>query len=50
MPVVGITAAGIRIFSSTGDVLFNGTLLAPISAGDRLRVEVEVLDILGVRP
>ena len=47
MPVVGITAAGIRIFSSTGDVLFNGTLLAPISAGDRLRVEVDVLDILG---
>jgi hypothetical protein len=48
MPIVNITAAGIRIFSSTGDVLFDGgRLIAPIIAGDKLRVEVQVHDITG---
>jgi hypothetical protein len=48
MPIVNITAAGIRIFSSTGDVLFDGgRLIAPIIAGDKLRVEVQVHDING---
>ena len=48
MPIINITAAGIRIFSSTGDVLFDGgRLIAPIIAGDKLRVEVQVHDITG---
>jgi hypothetical protein len=48
MPIVNITAAGIRIFSSTGDVLFDGgRLIAPIIAGDKLRVAVQVHDING---
>jgi hypothetical protein len=48
MPIVIITAAGIRIFSSTGDVLFDGgRLIAPIIAGDKLKVQVKVHDING---
>ncbi len=48
MPMVLISAASIRIFSSTGDVLFDdGRLVAPIIAGDKLRVEVTVYDING---
>ena len=62
MPVANITAAGIRIKSSTGEVVFDGQLraadldleeprhyaLAPINAGDQLTVEVTVHDIHGV--
>ena len=48
MPMIVITVADIRIFSSTGDVLFDGgRLVAPIIAGDKLRVEVQVHDING---
>jgi hypothetical protein len=48
MPMVLIGAASIRILSSTGDVLFDGgRLVAPIIAGDKLRVEVTVHDING---
>ena len=48
MPMVRISAASIRILSSTGDVLFDGgRLVAPIIAGDKLRVEVKVHDING---
>jgi hypothetical protein len=48
MPKVVISAASIRIFSSTGDVLFDGgRLVAPIIAGDKLRVEVKAYDING---
>ena len=47
MPVVNITAASVRITSSSGEVLFDGILRAPIVAGDKLKVEVEVRDIDG---
>ncbi len=48
MPMVRISGASIRILSSTGDVLFDyGRLVAPIIAGDKLRVEVKVYDITG---
>jgi hypothetical protein len=48
MPMVFISAASIRILSSTGDVVFDGgRLVAPIIAGDKLRVEVKVYDIDG---
>ena len=48
MPMVRISAASVRILSSTGDVLFDGgRLVAPIIAGDKLRVEVKVYDING---
>ena len=62
MPVVNITAAGIRIRSSAGEVVFDGQLrtadldskkprnyaFAPINAGDQLTVEVTVRDIHGM--
>jgi hypothetical protein len=48
MPMVLITAADVRIVSSTDKVLLDaGRLVAPIMAGDKLRVEVTVRDIYG---
>jgi hypothetical protein len=47
MPIVNITAASVRILNSVGKVLFDGRLLAPIPAGDKLVVEVTVVDVNG---
>ena len=47
MPIVNLTAASVRITSSTHEVLFDGSSRAPIVAGDKLKLQVEVRDIAG---
>ncbi len=47
MPILNLSQASVRIESSTGKVLFDGSSRAPISAGDKLKVEVSVRDVLG---
>ncbi len=46
MPVIKLSPASVRIQSSSGEVLFDGSPRAPIVAGDSLKVEVTVRDIL----
>ena len=48
MPIVNLSAASVRIISSSNEVLFDGEPRAPIVAGDQLRVEVTVHDMTGV--
>ncbi len=48
MPLVNLTAASVRITSSTRELLFDGSSRAPIVAGDKLKLEVEVRDVAGL--
>jgi hypothetical protein len=47
MPIVNVSAASVRIISSSNEVLFDGGPRAPIVAGDKLRFELTVHDITG---